>query len=128
MPSIIIGANCFVTTRKDFISGTNGPLIKQLLGGKIAEPKLGSTVSIDDVAKLHVLALKSSVPVGKYLVGLDRDGWVDANTIVKKDFSEEIGKSLSAEGEAAKMTIKVHGAKTEKAPGSSSRALTLRSR
>lgn len=117
MPSYIIGANGFAKTRKDFISGTNALLMKLLLGDKYPEPMLGSTASIDDVAKVHVLALKSSVPAGRYLVATDGFEWMDANDIVKKSFPEEIGKSLSANGEAATVAINVDTQKTEKAFG-----------
>jgi hypothetical protein len=56
MPSLIIGANRLAKTREEFISGTNPSLMKQLLGEKFPVPRLRSSVSIDDVAKVHVQA------------------------------------------------------------------------
>lgn len=117
MPSLIIGANRFAKTREDFISGTNAPLMNQLLGEKAPMPRLGSTVSIDDVAKVHVLALKQSVPAGRYLVATDGVEWMNANMIVKDRFPEEIGKSLSADGVVMSVPINVDTEKTQKAFG-----------
>jgi nucleoside-diphosphate-sugar epimerase len=116
MPSLIIGANHLAKTREEFISGTNAPLMKQLLGEKFPAPRLGSSVSIDDVAKLHVLAL-NPVSSGRYLVASDGSIWEDANSIVKEYFPEEIGKSLSAEGEVATVAISVDTEKTQEAFG-----------
>jgi nucleoside-diphosphate-sugar epimerase len=122
MPSYIIGANRFAKSREDFISGTNAPLIKQLLGEKTPMPRLGSFVSIDDVAKAHVLDLRESVPTGRYLLATDGVVWMDANTIVKECFPEEIGTSLSADGEATTVTTSLILRRRRERLGSSLRA------
>ena len=117
MPSLIIGANRLAKTREEFISGANAPLTKQLLGDKFPVPRLGSSVSIDGIAKVHVQALKSSVPAGRFLVASVGAKWMHANTIVKEHFWEEIENSLSADVEIASVEINVDTEETQEAFG-----------
>ena len=91
--------------------------MKQLLGEKFPVPRLGSSVSIDDVAKVHVQALKSSIPPGRFLVASVGTKWMDANTVVKEYFPGDIGKSLSAGGEVGTVAINVETNKTQEAFG-----------
>lgn len=61
MPTYIIGKN-ELTTLPDFMKGTNRAVSTQVLGTKNPKPLLGATVYLNDVAKIHVLALSPSIP------------------------------------------------------------------
>ena len=120
MPSLVIGRNLLARTLEAFASGTNRPLMSFLLGELSPMPTLGSSVSIDDVAKLHVFALKEAIPAGKYLVmsrGSNETLWMNALSIVKKYFPSAIGKIFSEKGELKTVPINVDVSKTEKAFG-----------
>ncbi|KAI1498188.1 hypothetical protein F5X99DRAFT_432233 [Biscogniauxia marginata] len=67
MPSFIFGPNQMSRTVDEFNKGLNDVLLNHILG-KSKNPLLTVSVHIDDVAKLHVLFLESSVPTGRYLL------------------------------------------------------------
>jgi nucleoside-diphosphate-sugar epimerase len=119
MPSLVVGPNPLSKTPEDFISGTNTPLLRLLLGKPVPH-MLGSTVSVLDVAELHVLALNTSIPAGRYLAasgGLKGTNWAEAFGVVKKYFSEEAEKTFVTEGKPVIVKIDVDTLKTEKAFG-----------
>jgi len=119
MPSLVVGPNPLSTTAEDYISGTNAPLLKMLLG-EPGNMMFGSSVSVLDVAELHVLALNSSVPAGRYLVaseGSKGTDWADAFEIVKKHFPEASGTTFVTEGSPIVVLSNVDTLKTQKAFG-----------
>jgi hypothetical protein len=119
MPSLVVGANPLSKTADDFVSGTNAPLLEILLG-RPGRPMLGSSISVQDVGKLHILALDTMIPAGRYLAasgGHKGTDWADAFGIVKKHFPESVGKIIVTEGKPVIVPINVDTSKTEKAFG-----------
>lgn len=120
VPSLVIGASQLDTTAEEVsIHGTN-KLLMNLLLGKPNDPSLGSSVSLHDVAKLHVLALNKSVPAGRYMVasgGKEGTNWTDAFLIAKRHFPEESEKLFAKEGERHSVKINIDTTQTEKVFG-----------
>jgi hypothetical protein len=73
MPALTIGANALSKITQDLLSSTNRPFLNLLLGG-LTDGISGSPISVDDFAKLHVLALNPNIPVGRYLASTGREG------------------------------------------------------
>jgi nucleoside-diphosphate-sugar epimerase len=119
MPSLVIGPNPLSKTAEDYISGTNAPLLRMLLG-RPGRPMLGSSISVQDVAKLHVKALDASIPAGRYLAasgGSRGTQWADAFGIIKEHFPDASGNIFKTEGKPVVVPINVDASKTEKAFG-----------
>jgi len=119
MPSLVIGANPLAKTAEDLLSSTNAPLLGMLLG-RPGRPMFGSSVSVQDVAHLHVLALDPSIPAGRYLAasgGPKGTNWAEAFGVVKKHFPESVGKTFVGEGQPVIVSVQVDTLKTEKAFG-----------
>lgn len=119
MPTLVIGANGLAKKAEEKLSSTSGLLLKLLLGQPGA-PILGASVHIDDVAKLHVLALKPEIPSGRYLVsseGTKGTDWHDGFAVVKKYFPEAVGKVFVAEAERYIVPANVDTLKTRQAFG-----------
>lgn len=114
MPSLVIGPNALAKTPEQFVSGTNAPLMKLLLCGKAPMPSLGSSVSIQDVAELHIKALNSEVKARRYLVAGPGHEWVDAKAVIEKHFPKAVGGAISLGGELGSIKIDVNVEKTQK--------------
>ncbi|KAH7350683.1 hypothetical protein BKA65DRAFT_476059 [Rhexocercosporidium sp. MPI-PUGE-AT-0058] len=107
MPSLVVGANGLAYRAEDTLSSTSA-------GAAI----IGLSVHIDDVAKLHVLALKAEIPAGRYLVsseGAKGTNWNDAFAVLKKHFPESVGKVFVAEAERYVVPANFDTLKTQRA-------------
>ncbi|OTB01196.1 hypothetical protein M426DRAFT_223226 [Hypoxylon sp. CI-4A] len=119
MPTFVFGPNKLSRTVDQFSTGSNDILLSHILG-KSNNPLLTVSVHIDDVAKLHVLSLKTSVPTGRYLLdseGTNGTNWSDALPFVKKYFPESIGKVFAKEAEMHPINIRIDNSKAEEAFG-----------
>ena len=119
MPSLVIGPNPLSKTAEAYISGTNAPLLRMLFR-RSGSPMLGSSILVEDVAKLHIKSLNLSILAGRYLAasgGLNGTQWADAFGIVKENFPEAAGKIFEIEGKPVVVPINVDTSKTEKAFG-----------
>ncbi|XDG09715.1 hypothetical protein ABKA04_009330 [Annulohypoxylon sp. FPYF3050] len=119
MPTFVFGPNPLSRTAEDFVKGSNDILLNHILG-KSSQPLLTVSVHIDDVAKLHVLSLKASVPTGRYL--LDSEGasgtdWSVALPTVKKYYPQSVGKVFAENAEVQTIKIRIDNSKAEKAFG-----------
>jgi hypothetical protein len=94
MPSMIIGRNELVTKKEDITNGTNGIVMRPILGAREASPMIGASVHLDDVAKVHVQALDPSIPGNQSFIccsgGLEGTVWDNALGIVKDLFVAEV--------------------------------------
>jgi len=121
MPTFIIGKNELVTDLKDIESGTNTFALAAILGKK-NPPNLGVTVYLNDVAKVHVLALDPKIlKPGSYENYLVSSGGVEGTTfdaaieIVKRNFPEEVEKGLfPLDGTQPVKKLRVSSERTEK--------------
>ena len=119
MPSLLLGNNPLAKTRRELFSGSNAPLLGTLLG-QFGRPILDSSVSLEDTVRLHVVALDTSIPAGRYLVasnGPEGAPWGDAISIVKKYFPEASGKVFATDETPTVVPLNVDFSKTEKAFG-----------
>lgn len=121
-PSYIIGKNELVTSKSDFMHGTNKILLGPVLGAKSPTPFPGSTIWLNDVAKLHVLGLDSKIPGNRHYItnsgGLDGTTFNDVKNIVAEKYPEEVAKGLLPNnGDFPTMKVKVDASKTEEVFG-----------
>ncbi|KAL2071870.1 hypothetical protein VTL71DRAFT_13105 [Oculimacula yallundae] len=117
MPTLVVGANGLAKTAEETLLSTSGLLLKLLLG-QPGNPIIGVSVHVDDVAKLHVLALKPEVPAGRYLVsseGPKGSDWHSGFAVVKKYFPDAVGKVFVTEAERYIVPANVDVTKTEEA-------------
>jgi len=117
VPSLVFGEDPLAVTAKDVLTSSNGILMRLLLG-EPSNPTLGSAVSLQDVAALHVLALDSKVPAGRYMAasgGAEGTNLLDAFDIVKRHFPEASEKVFTKQGEMPIVKINIDTSKTEKA-------------
>lgn len=122
-PSFIIGANELTTTTANILNGTNAIALSPLLGAKnTTTPYPGASVHVNDVAKVHVLALDPKiVPFGSsenFITssgGLEGTTWDDAIEIVKKNFPEQ--KTFNLSGTQMTRTLKIDSSRTEEVFG-----------
>jgi len=105
-PSFVIGRAELVTDPKLITRGTNGAVMRQLLGIDNPVPAPSTSVHLLDVAKLHVLALDPKVAGGQRFFassqGPNGSTWAEAIDIVKKHFPDEVAKGVFPLGGVAK--------------------------
>ena len=90
-PAFVIGKKELATTRADLLDGTNGAVGHVL--GTAGGPTPSTSVFVDDIAKMHVLALDPKVPGGQFFLGVSEDSntkWEDAFGVVKRNFPEAV--------------------------------------
>ncbi|KAI1371333.1 putative 3-beta hydroxysteroid dehydrogenase/isomerase, partial [Hypoxylon crocopeplum] len=119
MPTFVFGPNKLSRTTDEFNKGSNEILLNHILGNS-KSPLLTVSVHIDDVAKLHVLSLKTSVPTGRYLLdseGASGTNWSEALPFVKKYYPQAVGKVFAEEAEVNPIEIRIDNSKAEKAFG-----------
>jgi len=122
MPSFLIGKNELVTNIKDITRGTNGPFLLAALGNIAETPNPSTTVYVNDVAKIEVLALDSSVEGNQnFLVssgGIEGTTWNDALDIIRCNYPEAVKKGIfSLKGSQPTKRTKVDCSKAEKTFG-----------
>ena len=91
-PAFVIGKNELATTRDSLLKPTNRAALSHVLGATIG-PTPSTSVSVDDVAKMHVLALNPNIPGGQLFLGVSGDSnirWEDSFDIVKRNFPEAV--------------------------------------
>jgi nucleoside-diphosphate-sugar epimerase len=64
MPCFVIGRNDLATTPEEVSSSSNGVLVRLVLGNDGQMPLPGTTVHLNDVAKMHVLSLQTDKVAG----------------------------------------------------------------
>lgn len=120
-PSFVEGRNDLATSSKAAVSGTNAVVLGPVLGTKNPQPTPGTSVHVEDIARLHVEALKSSVPAGSYIgasEGLAGTQWEKTNEIVARNFPEAIKKGLIPnDGHFPSLVNHIDASKTEKVFG-----------
>ncbi len=119
MPSFIIGANELTASVEDMrTKGTNRHALTAILGVKNPTANPSTTVFVDDVAKIEVLALDPKIPGGQsFLVssgGTYGTTWNDSIDIVKRNFPEAVTTGvLQLDGDQPTKRTKVDSSRTE---------------
>ncbi|KAG8525258.1 uncharacterized protein KY384_008902 [Bacidia gigantensis] len=91
-PGFVIGKNELATKRADILASTNGAALGPILGSA-AGPTPSTSVFVNDVARMHVLALDPKVAGGQLFLGVSENSntkWEDAFDIVKKQFPKAV--------------------------------------
>lgn len=96
MPGLIIGVNDLVTDVSQITSGSNGEIMKVLLGTNDDSGHPAYLVGITDVSRIHVAALNEELVVGNKDIILDthRDSFDDAARIVREALPEAAKQGL----------------------------------
>ncbi|TVY33071.1 putative uncharacterized oxidoreductase [Lachnellula subtilissima] len=119
MPAYVFGPNRLSRTPEDFAYGSNSFLLDHLLG-RPGAPLMTSSVHIDDVAKTHVLSLKSFIPAGRYLLASGETAgtdWSEAFQVIKKHFPEAVGATFVKDPEVRTIRVISDTLKAEQAFG-----------
>jgi len=120
-PSFVEGRDDLVNTPAAAVAGTNAVILGAVLGTKNPQPTPGVSVHNEDVARLHVEALQSSVPAGSYVAnsgGMAGTQWEKTNEIVARLFPEAIEKGIVPnDGHFGSLVNHVDSSKTEKTFG-----------
>ncbi|KAK4497944.1 hypothetical protein PRZ48_010600 [Zasmidium cellare] len=125
MPSFVLGRDDLCHSTARFMEGTNMLVVAQALGVDYPQaPTRGNNfVSVDDVARVHVLSLDKSRVVGNQSFIVSNSGddgmeWNDTNEIVKRRFPKQVEKGIfPANGHSNSAIVKLNASKTEKVFG-----------
>lgn len=91
MPVFVIGRDDTVTDASNIAKGTNGFLMGPILGHAQEQPLVGAVVHVDDVAKMHIQSLDSSIVKSNedfIAYAPPTIDWADSFEIVKRRFPE----------------------------------------
>ena len=92
-PAYTAGKNELATTRTELLAGTNRFALGHVTGTWKGLTTPSASVSVDDVAKMHVLALDPKVAGGQFFLGVSEGSntrWEDAFDVVKKHFPKAV--------------------------------------
>ena len=122
LPSFFIGKNELVTEANGILNGTNGAAFGQILGKKMDSPNPGTTIHVNDVAKIHILSLNPKVKGNQNFIassgGVEGRAWGDAIEIVKENFPAAVKDGrLPADGFQPTKKLRIDSSKTEKELG-----------
>lgn len=124
LPSYVQGRNQLVTDKDKLRAGSNDVMIDLILGKKAPTPRYASTVLVDDVARMLVLALDSSRAKGgeSYIAAGSPSGkgiiWEDATEIAKELFPKAVKSGvLPLGGRQESIGVDYDVSKSEKAFG-----------
>ena len=95
-PGFVIGKNELAGTRAEVLAGTNRAALAPVLGIAYG-PTPSTSVFVDDVAKLHVLALDPKIPGGQFFLAVSERSntrWEDSFDIVKKHFPTAVASAV----------------------------------
>jgi nucleoside-diphosphate-sugar epimerase len=98
MPSFVVGKNELAKTPAAVNAGSNAIALNVLFGVQNPNGLVGTTVYVDDVAKIHIEALDPKIEgnrnFGANCNGLDGVEWDSAIEIVKKHFPEAVESGI----------------------------------
>ncbi|THV48369.1 hypothetical protein BGAL_0252g00010 [Botrytis galanthina] len=112
-PGFVYGRDQRATDINSLMSGSNRLVLAILLGQTFDQPRLAGAAHVDDVAKVHVLALDKKL-AGTHDLGVTAPMvYEDAFEIVKKHFPKEVEKGVFKQGGQPSLQINWNAEKTE---------------
>jgi nucleoside-diphosphate-sugar epimerase len=123
MPSFVIGDNELITDAGLLCDGTVKAALAQILGKDSGwGPTPSTSVHVEDVAKLHVLALDPKIAGNQSFLasseGVNGTTWSDAIGIVNRNFPEAVRKGiLPNNGTAITKRTRINASRTEEVFG-----------
>lgn len=98
LPTFVIGRDETVTDAKNIGKGTNGLLMRPLLGLVEEYPQHNATVHVDDVARMHLAALDPKVTGGQDFLAAGPDfgvtNWAESLELIKKRYPKAYADGL----------------------------------
>ena len=91
-PGFVIGMNELARTRAETLASTNRAALAPVLGSAYG-PTPSTSVFVDDIAKIHVLALDPKIPGGQFFLGVSEGSntrWEDSVAVVKEHFPDAV--------------------------------------
>lgn len=119
MPCFVLGRNDIATTPEAVTTSSNGVLLRLVLGNDGFMPLPGTTVHLNDVAKMHVLSLDcDEVPGGSNFIGasagLKGNQFNDYQEIVRRNFPNAVKNgTLPNNGDQPTKSLKLDASKSE---------------
>jgi hypothetical protein len=109
-PPFVVGRDDLIAAPQDALRGTNGVILRPVLGIDNQAPLPGFSAHNEDIARLHVEALHPRIPAGSYQAttnGTCGIRWEKTNEIVAREFPDAV-KSGSLPSSGSSMTVLVH--------------------
>lgn len=98
LPVFVLGRDETVTEANSISKGTNGLLMGPLLGHVNEFPQNNTTVHVDDVARMHMLALDPKIAGDQDFLAAGPDygiiNWIDVYELVRKRYSKQYEEKL----------------------------------
>ena len=111
LPAFNYGRDARASKLEDIWSSTNGLLLAAITGKTSSHPVPTGASDADDVAYLHIQALKNGV-VGDYVASADNvvdDAW----EFIQKEFPQAVQKGIFSKGHQENFRVKFNSQKTE---------------
>lgn len=92
-PAFVIGKNELAGNRAEVLAGTNRAALAPIVGSEYG-PTPSTSVFVNDIGRMHVLALDPKIPGGQLFLGVSESSntrWEDSFDIAKKHFPEAVG-------------------------------------
>lgn len=116
-PGFVHGRNELATTVQELLASSDGLLLAIILGQTFEIPRFAATAHVDDVAKVHLLALSESVQ-GSQDFGVTIPTVHDeAFDFVKKAFPKAVASGIFKPGSQPSVKINWNASKTERVFG-----------
>ncbi|KAI1174028.1 putative cinnamoyl-CoA reductase [Nemania sp. FL0916] len=111
LPGFVFGRDQRALKVEDFASSTNKLMLGVITGGNSPAPLPAGAVHVDDVAKIHILALKEGAPrnLGCTAPHVFDEAW----NIVLKHFPEAVKGGIFGKGSQATIPLKWDASQTE---------------
>lgn len=93
-PAFVIGKNELASSRAEVLAGTNRAALGPVVGSDYG-PTPSTSVFVNDIGRMHVLALDPKIPGGQLFLGVSENSnttWEDSFGIIKKHFPDAAGK------------------------------------
>ncbi|MDI1486203.1 MAG: hypothetical protein OHK93_005429 [Ramalina farinacea] len=96
-PSFTVGKDELATTRAEILAGTNGAALGHVVGAAKGMKTPSSSVFVNDVARMHVLALDPRIAGGQFFLGVSEGSntrWEEAFDTVRKHFPKAVESGI----------------------------------
>ena len=89
-PSFVEGRNELALHTREVLKGTNAIILSIALGKQFGHSTMGTTVHLDDVARVHVQALDEAVPGNASYILSQNSEWDDVTDIIARNFPDAV--------------------------------------
>ena len=93
-PSFVEGRNDLALHTREVLKGTNAIILSIAIGKQFDHSTMGTTVHLEDVARVHVQALDEVVPGNTSYILSQNTEWDEVTEIVSRNFPDAIKKGL----------------------------------